>query len=91
LLECKTYRYFGHYVGDPLTYRTKEEAEEWRQKRDPLMRFAERVVGEGLVEDGNLRRIDREVSALIDAAVEAAEKAPLPDAAEVLTDVYVKE
>jgi pyruvate dehydrogenase E1 component alpha subunit len=34
LIECKTYRYFGHYVGDPLTYRTKEEAEQVRTTRD---------------------------------------------------------
>ncbi len=91
LLECKTYRYYGHYVGDPLTYRTKEEADEWRQNRDPLAQFEERVVAEGVVEGGNLRRIDREVSALIAAAVEEAEKAPLPDLADLTTDVYVKE
>src|SRR6266404_5213521 len=53
LLECKTYRYYGHYVGDPLTYRTKEEAEAWRQ-RDALAHFAERTVREGLVEPGNV-------------------------------------
>jgi pyruvate dehydrogenase E1 component alpha subunit len=90
LLECKTYRYFGHYVGDPLTYRTKEEAEEWRQHRDPLARFEERVVREGLVHPGNLRRIDQEVSDLIEAAVQAAGEAPFPDAGDLLTDVYVE-
>jgi len=89
LLECKTYRYFGHYVGDPLTYRTKEEADDWIQNRDPLKRFAERVVREGLVEAGNLERIDREASERIEAAVRAAEQAPFPDPAELLTDVYV--
>lgn len=91
LLECKTYRYYGHYVGDPLTYRTKEESEQWRQTRDPLMSFEARVLAEGVMEEGNLRRIDGEVSALIDAAVTAAERAPLPDADDLLTDVYVKE
>jgi acetoin:2,6-dichlorophenolindophenol oxidoreductase subunit alpha len=90
LLECKTYRYYGHYVGDPLTYRTKEEAEDWRQHRDPLARFEERVVAEGLVHDGNLRRIDREVAELIDAAVRDAEAAPFPAVEDILRDVYVK-
>jgi pyruvate dehydrogenase E1 component alpha subunit len=90
LLECKTYRYFGHYVGDPLTYRTKEEADEWKQHRDPLQRFEERVLTEGVVEEGNLRRIDREVHALIEVAVTEAERAPLPDESDLLTDVYVK-
>ena len=88
LLECKTYRYYGHYVGDPLTYRTKEEAEAWRQ-RDALAHFAERTVREGLVEPGNLHRIDTEVAAEVDDAVRAAQEAPLPPPDDVATDVYV--
>ncbi len=74
-----------------MTYRTQQEADEWKQYRDPLQRFEERVLTDGVVEAGNLRRIDREVHALIDAAVEAAERAPLPDESDLLTDVYVKE
>jgi pyruvate dehydrogenase E1 component alpha subunit len=87
LLECKTYRYFGHYVGDPLTYRSKEEAEGWRE-RDPLAAFERRTVADGVMEAGNLRRIDAEVAAEIDAAVAAAEAAPFPAADDVLRDVY---
>jgi pyruvate dehydrogenase E1 component alpha subunit len=87
LLECKTYRYFGHYVGDNLKYRTKEEAAQWAE-RDPLVAFERRTVAEGVMEAGNLRRIDAEVTAEIDAAVTAAEAAPLPSADDVLTDVY---
>jgi len=88
LLECKTYRYFGHYVGDPLTYRTKEEAERWRE-RDPLVAFERRTVADGVMEPGNLRRIDAEVAAEIEAAVVAAEAAPFPTADDALRDVYV--
>jgi pyruvate dehydrogenase E1 component alpha subunit len=88
LLECKTYRYYGHYVGDPLTYRTKEETETWRA-RDPLVLFEERTVREGVMEPGNLRRIDAEITAEIDAAVRAAETAPFPVADDLTTDVYV--
>src|SRR5438034_1210824 len=75
-------------VGDPLTYRTKEEAETWRQ-RDPLAGFAERTVREGLVEPGNLHRIDAEVAAEVEEAVRAAREAPEPEPADVATDVYV--
>lgn len=89
LLECKTYRFYGHYVGDPLAYRSKEEAEEWRQKRDPLDRFENRVVEAGLVDADALRRIDGEVARELEAAIEAAEAAPLPSPDDVLTDVYV--
>ncbi len=89
LLECKTYRFYGHYVGDPMTYRTKEEAEDWRQKRDPIERFEDRAVGEGLVTSDALRQIDGDVEVALEAAVTQAEAAPLPEPSEVLTDVYV--
>jgi pyruvate dehydrogenase E1 component alpha subunit len=87
LLECKTYRYFGHYVGDNLKYRTKEETAQWTQ-RDPLVAFERRTVADGVMEPGNLRRIDAEIAAEIEAAVTAAEAAPPPSAEDVLTDVY---
>jgi pyruvate dehydrogenase E1 component alpha subunit len=88
LVECKTYRFHGHFVGDPVPYRTKEEAEWWRQNRDPLDVFERRVREAGLADPGDLRRIDGEVAAALDAAVAAAEAAPLPDASQVTTDVY---
>ncbi len=91
LLECKTYRYFGHYVGDPLTYRTKEECDEWRERRDPLMQFEARVTAEGVVEPGNLRRIDAEIDTEIADAVRAAQEAPEPEPGDLLIDVYTKE
>ncbi len=89
LLECKTYRFYGHFVGDPLTYRTKAEADGWKATRDPLQKFEARAVETMLVEEASLRRIDREVAIAVDAAVEAAERAPFPDPSDVLTDVYV--
>jgi pyruvate dehydrogenase E1 component alpha subunit len=91
LLECKTYRFFGHYVGDPLTYRTKEEAEDWIQNRDPLARFEARVLEAGLVDADALRAIDGAVERELRDAVAAAEAAPLPDPSQVASDVYVRE
>jgi pyruvate dehydrogenase E1 component alpha subunit len=91
LLECKTYRFGGHYVGDTLAYRSKEEAEQWKQRRDPLERFERRVVEAALAGAGDLRAIDAAVAEELDAAVRAAEAAPLPDPADVATDVYVNE
>jgi pyruvate dehydrogenase E1 component alpha subunit len=91
LLECKTYRYYGHYVGDPLSYRDRAEAEKWKNERDALARFEARVVGDGQVEAAELRRIDGEVTAELEAAVVDAERDPLPDAAAVYEDVYGQE
>jgi len=90
LLECKTYRFCGHFVGDPTPYRNKEEAEDWIQNRDPLDLFEARATEAGVVETDALRTLDGEVAELLQEAAEQAERDPLPDVAEVLTDVYVR-
>ncbi|MFQ5697452.1 MAG: thiamine pyrophosphate-dependent dehydrogenase E1 component subunit alpha [Myxococcota bacterium] len=89
LLECKTYRFAGHFVGDPLVYRSKQEEETWRQTRDPLALFEGRVVEAGLLAAGELREVDGEVAAELERAVESAEAAPLPEVEDLLRDVYV--
>ncbi len=90
LLECKTYRFYGHYVGDNLAYRAKEEEEEMRQRHDPLTNFEERTVSAELVSSEDLRNIDGDVMALLDEAVAFAEASPLPRPEDVLSDVYVR-
>ena len=90
LLECKTYRFAGHYVGDALAYRNKEKADAWIEQRDPLRLFETRVVAEKKLSSDDLRRVDGEVTRHIEEAVKAAESAPYPDASDLLTDVYAK-
>ena len=90
LLECKTYRFYGHYVGDPISYRSKEEAEDWIQNRDPLALFEAKVVEAGVLDGADARAVDGEVEALLRDAVEEAERGPLPTPDDVLTDVYVR-
>jgi len=91
LLECKTYRFLGHYVGDPLGYRTDAELEEWKTNRDPLEVFVTKATEMGLVSDEALARIDADVTAEIDAAVAVAAEAPFPSPEDVLSDVYATE
>ncbi len=90
LLECKTYRYFGHYVGDPLTYRTKEESDKVRASRDPIDNFEKRVVADGKLKANDLRAVDDQVAKAIAEAVKFAEASAAPDPSELLTDVYVR-
>jgi pyruvate dehydrogenase E1 component alpha subunit len=90
LLECKTYRFMGHFVGDPLVYRPKEEAEDWIQNNDPLLNFEAKVEDAALLGSDELRAVDGEVQAELAGAVEAAEAAPLPTPADLLADVYVE-
>jgi pyruvate dehydrogenase E1 component alpha subunit len=89
LLECKTYRFYGHYVGDTMVYRDKQQAEDWIQNRDPLQLFESKVVEAGVVSSDEMRDVDGEVAALVAEAVAQAEAAPLPSPEDVLTDVYV--
>jgi pyruvate dehydrogenase E1 component alpha subunit len=89
LLECKTYRFLGHFVGDPLVYRSKQEAEDWIQNRDPLELFESRLVEAGLASSEALRAVDGDVGRLLAEAVAEAERAPLPEPEDVLADVYV--
>ncbi len=88
LLECRTYRYYGHTVFDnPLTYRTKEEEEHWRS-RDPLKQFRERVIPEGLITAEELDQMDREAEQQMEEAISFADNSPLPDPSELYEDVY---
>lgn len=90
LLECKTYRFYGHYVGDQTPYRNKEEAEDWIQNRDPLDIFESKASEAGIVDSDEFRNIDGEVAALLNEAAEEAEAGPLPAVGDLLTDVYVR-
>ena len=87
LIECVTYRWRGHYEGDPQPYRTAAEVEEWKQ-RDPLGIAEERLRAAGALDDAAREAIWNETAARIDAAVEAAEAAPMPTPDEALEDVY---
>jgi TPP-dependent pyruvate/acetoin dehydrogenase alpha subunit len=87
LIECVTYRWRGHYEGDPQTYRSRDEVATWRE-RDPLLRAAAILRARGALNDGTEVAIATQIRDEIDAAVQAAEAAPYPDPAEALTDVY---
>ena len=89
LLECRTYRFYGHTVFDnPLSYRTKEEEDHWRA-RDPLKLFREAVLPLGEITQEELDQIDQEAAQLMEDAIKFADESPLPDPLEIYDDVYV--
>ncbi|MBO50268.1 MAG: pyruvate dehydrogenase (acetyl-transferring) E1 component subunit alpha [Planctomycetaceae bacterium] len=88
LLECQTYRYFGHFEGDEIKYRTRDEEAHYRA-RDCLEHFRSVVLDGELLEAEELDAIDREAETAIVDAVAFAESSPLPDPTECLDDVYV--
>jgi acetoin:2,6-dichlorophenolindophenol oxidoreductase subunit alpha len=88
-LECKTYRYYGHHVGDVnREYRTREEEKEWMSKHDPLQTLAGLLTTQGLADAAVFERIQTDVKAEVDAGVQYALAAPYPDATQVGEDVY---
>jgi pyruvate dehydrogenase E1 component alpha subunit len=89
LIEARTWRYFGHFEGDQVTYRTAEQSVDYRQQHDPLKLFASQASERNLLTSEDIDRIDRDAEKQVDAAIEFAEKSPLPAPEEALTDVYV--
>jgi TPP-dependent pyruvate/acetoin dehydrogenase alpha subunit len=77
LLECHTYRHYGHSKSDPATYRPKEEVERWLA-RDPLTIARERLLQLG-VPESDVVATEEASDAVMDRAVEAALAAPYPD------------
>lgn len=90
MLHIQVPRYFGHYSGDPDSYRSAEEKGDMRKNRDCLQLFRKRVTDTALLEARDLDAADGEVERQIDAAVAAARAAPKPDASALYADVYVK-
>lgn len=89
LLHIHVPRYYGHYSGDPDTYRTDDEKAEMRRDRDCLKKFKERVLEVALLSPSELDKVDTEVEKEIDKAVIDARSAPVPATSALLSDVYV--
>jgi len=90
LLVCNTYRYTGHHVGDINReyYRSKQEEQEWKTKRDPIKLLGEWLAKENLADSSVLVQIEVEVRKEMQAAVDFAIAAPYPSVDQVEQDVY---
>jgi TPP-dependent pyruvate/acetoin dehydrogenase alpha subunit len=87
-LECKTYRYYGHYLGDdPRRYRSAEE-EAYYRERDCIDRFERAMLERGALWADELREIEAACRSQIDAAVAFAQRSAPPGPAELTTHVY---
>jgi len=87
LLEAKTYRYRGHSMSDPAKYRTREEVQDVREKRDPIDHFGQRLVEMGVCKEEDLKAVDKDVRGQINHAVEFATESPEPAPEELYTDI----
>ena len=89
-LQCITYRYHGHHVGDIARayYRPKTEEQEWVTERDPITLHGEWLMANGVADRAALDAIQAELITQMDAAVEFAINSPYPDASKVTQDIY---
>lgn len=88
LIECKTYRYYGHSLSDARAYRTRDEERQWRE-RDPIEILARRLTESGLLTQEEVDAIRTAAKASIDESVRFAMESPLPDVSELFDNVYV--
>ncbi|HSB80706.1 MAG TPA: thiamine pyrophosphate-dependent dehydrogenase E1 component subunit alpha [Candidatus Methylomirabilis sp.] len=91
LLDCLTYRFFGHFTGDRghgITYRSKEEMEEWRG-RCPIARLRKRLLATGALNEAGAAAIEARAESAIAAAAQFGLDSPWPSPGEALQDVFV--
>ncbi len=87
LIEVRTYRFMGHSMSDPGSYRTRAEIEKY-QERDPVTLFSSTLKEKGIIDDAALAEIEKGVREEVEHALRFAEESPPPAPEELYTDVY---
>ena len=87
LIEVKTYRYRGHWTGDPEPYRSRDEVEAWKEK-DAIDRFAKEIVKKKWATKKELEEIKNAAFEEMEKAAEFAINSPEPDPAHLMDDVF---
>jgi pyruvate dehydrogenase E1 component alpha subunit len=87
IVECKTYRLRGHYVGDPESYRQADEVAEWRDK-DPIRRFGEDLKKQQMISQDEIADMQASAQTTIDEAVQFMAESPWPSPDSMTDHVY---
>jgi acetoin:2,6-dichlorophenolindophenol oxidoreductase subunit alpha len=91
LVECKTYRWTGHWPGDVYSYggyRSTEEVDAWKEKC-PIKRLKERLVESGAISEEDIRKIHDSIDAEVEEAVRFATESPEPDESELMKNLFM--
>ncbi len=89
LIECVTYRNYGHFEGDAQTYKTAEDKDKHLNEWDAIALFREYVQANQLISKNELDQIDSQVKEAVEKAVKFSEESPFPSDEDLLKDVYV--
>jgi pyruvate dehydrogenase E1 component alpha subunit len=77
-------------MSDPgITYRTREEIQDVRKHKDPIIRLKGRIIESNIATEDDMKKIDKDIKEQVEAAVKFSEQSPLPPKEELVTDVYV--
>ena len=90
ILEVQTYRYKGHSMSDPATYRSKEELDSYKTK-DPIQVAKEEIIKKKIASEKDLEKINQKIINKIKDAADFALKSPFPNHEELFTDVYLEQ
>lgn len=88
LIECKTYRFFGHSIIDNRSYRSREEEKKWKEK-DPIASFEKRLIAQTVVFNEEIKQLEEMVQLEIEEAVEFARQSPEPSPKEAEKYLFV--
>ncbi|MGG3986210.1 thiamine pyrophosphate-dependent dehydrogenase E1 component subunit alpha [Heyndrickxia faecalis] len=89
LIECVTYRNYGHFEGDAQTYKAEAEKAKQLNEKDAIVQFKKFVLEQNLLSEADINSLEQKVGQEIEEAVKFGEDSPYPDPSELLKDVYV--
>lgn len=87
IIEMDTYRYRGHSMSDPATYRSKEEVND-KKANDPIDSLREEILGNKIATEGDIKKINDAIKSEVSEIVDFAKNSPEPDESELLTEIY---
>lgn len=87
LIEMDTYRYRGHSMSDPATYRSKEEVN-CKKEQDPIDSLRNHILKNLVAKESEIKKIDDEVKVQVNEIVEFSKNSPEPDESELMTEIY---
>jgi pyruvate dehydrogenase E1 component alpha subunit len=87
LLEMDTYRYRGHSMSDPATYRSKEEVN-YKKEQDPIDSLKKHLLDNKIASEDDFKKIDNKIKDRVNEVVEFAKNSPEPDESELFTEIY---
>lgn len=90
ILECKNYRWRGHFEGDQCHYRDSEITKEWMENKDPLKMFEEKLIKDGIITEQEIEAFKERFDKQMDAAIERAEAAPSMTPEEIYDNLYAE-